>query len=89
MIKFPTLFEINTRILLNELSEKKNSCITLDQISNEFFDNLKENFNILWFVGVWKIGKEGKEISKYHEFWQEAYVNQLPDLKRFFLKKKN
>ena len=64
--KHPILYEISTRPWLYELSKKYKKSITkLKDIPLEEFDYLKENgIEIVWMMGVWKLGKYGLEFDK-------------------------
>ena len=64
--KHPILYEISTRPWLYELSKKYKKSITkLKDIPLEEFDYLKENgIEIVWMMGVWKLGEYGLEFDK-------------------------
>ena len=71
--KHPFLYEINIRPWLYELSLKYGKSITkLNEIPLEEFDYLAENgVDIIWLMGVWKLGNYGLEFDKklnYSEF---------------------
>ena len=72
----PFLYEINTRPWLYELSKKYGKTITkLRDIPLEEFDYLKENgVDIVWMMGVWKLGNYGLEFDK-----KANYSKYLPD----------
>ena len=62
--KYPSLYQINTRVLLNELSRGLQHRATLDDISNGELDRLaSEGFDWLWFLGVWQTGLAGRVVS--------------------------
>ena len=64
--RHPILYEISTRPWLYELSRKYEKPISkLKDIPLEEFDNLKENgIDIIWMMGVWKLGEYGLEFDK-------------------------
>ena len=68
--KHPILYEISTRPWLYELSKKYSKSITkLKDIPLEEFDYLKENgINIVWMMGVWKLGEYGLEFDKKSDY---------------------
>jgi hypothetical protein len=77
----PTLFEINTRVYLNELSKKLNKTASLDDVPDSLLlDLANKGFDFLWFLGVWQIGLAGKNVSRSTEAWQQSFRNCLPDL---------
>ena len=73
--KHPILYEISTRPWLYELSKKHGKEIKkLRDIPLEEFDYLKENgIEIVWMMGVWKLGTYGLEFDKKLD-----YSNVLP-----------
>lgn len=46
--KNPSIYEINTKILLNELSQKLLKKCKLDDISNEYLDQFIGKYDIIW-----------------------------------------
>ena len=84
--KHPILYEISTRPWLYELSKKYQKPITkLRDIPLEEFDNLKENgIDIIWMMGMWKLGKYGLEFdlkldySKVFPNWKKEDVIGSP-----------
>ena len=74
--KHPILYEISTRPWLYELSKKYGKEITkIKDIPLSEFDFLKENgVEIVWMMGVWKLGKYGLEFDKTLD-----YSSVLPD----------
>ena len=76
--KHPILYEISTRPWLYELSKKYKRQITkIRDIPLEEFDYLKENgVDIVWMMGVWKLGEYGVEFDRKTDF---SYF--LPDIK--------
>ena len=72
----PILYEISTRPWLYELSKKYNKPITkLRDIPLEEFDNLRENgIDIVWMMGVWKLGNYGLKFDRELDF-----TSVLPD----------
>ena len=72
----PTLYEISTRPWLYELSQKYGKEITkLRNIPLEEFDYLSnKGIEIIWMMGIWKLGNYGLEYDKKND-----YSNVLPD----------
>jgi hypothetical protein len=73
--RHPYVYEISTRPWLYELSKKHGKEIKkLRDIPLEEFDYLKENgIEIVWMMGVWKLGTYGLEFDKKLD-----YSNVLP-----------
>jgi len=77
----PTLFEINTRVYLNELGKNLNKQASLEDIPDSLLLDLSnKGFDFVWFLGVWQIGTAGKNVSRSTEAWQQSFLNCLPDL---------
>ena len=74
--KHPILYQLNARAWLYELSKKYKILITkIKDIPSAEFDYLQENnIDIVWVMGVWKLGKYGLEFDKKLD-----YSNVLPD----------
>ncbi len=61
----PSLYQINTRVWLNKLSEKLGHHATLDDIPDEELDRIaKIGFDWVYFLGVWQTGIMGRDISR-------------------------
>nr|CAL92191.1 amylase [Eudiplodinium maggii] len=68
--KHPILYEISTRPWLYELSKKYGKSIKkLKDIPLEEFDYLKDNgIEIVWMMGVWKLGEYGLEFDRKSDY---------------------
>ena len=66
----PILYEISTRPWLYELSQKYGKTITkIKQIPTAEFDNLqKHGIEIVWMMGVWKLGTYGLEFDRKQDY---------------------
>jgi glycosidase len=73
----PSLYQINTKVLLSELGPGA----TLDDVPNSFLDAIaSRGFDWVWLLGVWKIGPTGRRISRQRTEWHHEYLAALPDL---------
>ena len=78
---FPSLYQINTRVWLTELSVKLGFRATLDDIPDSELDSLAEKgFEWIWFLSVWQTGVEAQRISRQNPDWRKDFLNTLPDL---------
>ena len=77
--KHPVLYEISTRPWLYELSQKYSKEIKkLRDIPIKEFESLKEKgIDIIWMMGVWKLGQYGLSLDQ-----QSDYSQVLPDWKK-------
>jgi len=81
--KYPALYQINTRVLLNELSRGLQHRATLDDISDGELDRLAfKGFDWLWFLGVWQTGLAGRNVSRAKTEWQAEFRAVFPALQR-------
>jgi glycosidase len=77
----PVVYEVNTRVLVNELSAREGHAITLATIPDDVLDEWSEyGFDAVWLMGVWTTGAIGREIARVFPGLQEEYKRALPDL---------
>jgi hypothetical protein len=80
MTSHPLLYEVNSRVLLNELSRELGKPITLGTIPDEVLDEWESlGFDAVWMMGVWTTGKIGLEIARTDEGLLNDYRRILPD----------
>jgi hypothetical protein len=79
---YPLLYQINTRILLQELSRRLRRTASLDDIPDEDLDSFVElGFDWVWLLGVWQTGLAGRLISRAHLPWRAEFQALLPDFR--------
>lgn len=79
---YPTLYQINTRVWMTELSFKLGRKVNLDDIPDSELDQLADKgFDWVWFLSVWQTGKEGQRISRQNMDWRKDFQVTLSDLK--------
>jgi hypothetical protein len=80
--RYPTLYQINTRVWLTELSRTLSHPATLDDIPDAELDRLAEiGFDWVWFLSVWQTGPAAQAISRANPEWRREFGETLPDLK--------
>ncbi len=73
----PSLYQINTKVLLSELGTHA----VLDDIPDSLLDEVAAlRFDWVWLLGVWSLGEAGRNISRSNKDWHEEYRGALPDL---------
>lgn len=78
---YPSLYQVNTRAWLTELSAALGKQATLDDIPDEALDDLASmGLDWIWFLSVWSTGEVGKKISREHPDFQGEFRETLPDL---------
>lgn len=79
--RYPSLYQINTRVWLTELSRSLGRRATLDDIPDAELDALAEKgFHWIWMLSVWQTGAEGRRISRTNPEWRHEFQDTLPDL---------
>jgi hypothetical protein len=78
---YPSLYQINTRVWITELSRALGRPATLDDVPDFELDRLAEmGFDWLWFLSVWRTGPAGQRVSRAHHEWRKEFQETLPDL---------
>ena len=76
----PSLYQINTRVWLNKLSQKFGCHITLDNIPDDELDQIANiGFDWVYFLGVWQTGIMGQEISRTNLGWRKEAMELFGD----------
>ena len=79
---YPSLYQINTRVELTELSRKLGRAATLDDVPDAVLDRLAEQgFDWVWFLSVWQTGLAGQRVSRANAGWRKEFQETLPDLR--------
>lgn len=80
--RYPSLYQINTRVWLTDLSRKLGRVATLDDVPDAELDRLAElGFDWIWFLSVWQTGLEGQRVSRANAGWRKEFEETLPDLR--------
>ena len=81
-IQYPSLYQINTRVWLTELSEALSRPATLDDVPDAELDRLAEmGFDWVWFLSVWRTGQASQMVSRANPQWRQEFQKTLPDLR--------
>jgi len=81
-VLYPSLYQINSRVWLTELSRALGRPATLDDIPDAELDRLATlGFDWIWFLSVWQTGLVGQRISRQNPEWRHEFQETLPDLK--------
>jgi glycosidase len=79
--RYPSLYQINTRVWMTELSRKRGRATTLEDIPDAELDRLAAmGFDWVWFGSVWQTGEAGRLVSRNHREWRREFEATLPDL---------
>lgn len=81
IVRYPLLYQINTRVWLTELSAALGRPATLDDIPDTELDRLAEQgFDWIWFLSVWQTGPAAQQVSRSNPDWRREFQETLPDL---------
>lgn len=81
LTNYPSLFQINTRVWLTELSRQLGRAATLNDIPDAELDRLaKMGFDWIWFLSVWQTGPAAQKVSRNNPEWRKEFEETLPDL---------
>jgi glycosidase len=79
-VRYPSLFQVNTRVLLSALTDQLGRQATLDDVTNKQLDQWATlGFDLIWFLGVWQTGAAGRAVSASNAKWLEEFRAALPD----------
>ena len=78
----PSLYQINTRVWLTELSKPLSRPAALDDIPDAELDRIAEmGFDWVWFLSVWQTGPAAQQVSRSNPGWRKEFQETLPDLR--------
>src|SRR6476659_4418415 len=79
--RYPSLYQINTRVWLNKLSRRLGKAVSLDDIPDSELDSLAEmGFDWIWLLSVWQTGSGAQKVSRSNPEWRREFHETLPDL---------
>jgi hypothetical protein len=79
---YPSLYQINTRVWLTELSRALGRPATLDDIPDAELDRLATlGFDWVWLLSVWQTGPAAQAVSRSNAGWRREFQETLPDLR--------
>ena len=78
--RYPVIYEINTWVWLQELSQKCKRPVTLARVPPEEWDSIAGlKVDAVWFMGVWERSPAGIAIANRNQGLQEDFRRALPD----------
>jgi hypothetical protein len=79
--RYPSLYQINTRVWLTELSYALGRRVRLDDIPDAELDRISAiGFDWVWLLSVWQTGSAAQRISRAHPEWRKDFAATLSDL---------
>jgi glycosidase len=80
--RYPSLYQVNTRVWLTELSHALGRSATLDDIPDTELDRLAYlGFDWVWLLSVWQTGLAAQKVSRTNPGWRHEFHETLPDLR--------
>lgn len=80
--RYPSLYQINTRVRLSELGATLGRRATLDDVPDAELDRIaQDGFDLVWFLGVWQTGEAARRVSASNPEWLAEYHRVLPDFR--------
>lgn len=81
-MRHPSLFQINTRIALDERGRALGRHATLDDLADRALDALAAaGFEWLYLLGVWRTGPASRQVSRDSRAIRAELARELPDLR--------
>jgi glycosidase len=81
-VRYPSLYQINTRVWLTELARRRNRPATLDDITDAELDRLAATgFDWVWLLSVWQTGEASRIVSRSIPALRTEFEETLPDLR--------
>jgi hypothetical protein len=79
--RYPSLYQINTRVWLTDLSRSLGRKATLDDIPDAELDRVAGmGFDWVWLLSVWQTGPVAQRISRANPEWRHEFQETLHDL---------
>lgn len=81
MSYYPTLYEVNLRVVLTTLTEGLGRHATMDDVPDETLaDWATKGFDWIWLMGVWQTGTAARTISRENAALRKELQKTLPDI---------
>ena len=82
MARYPSLFQINTRVWLTALASQLGRPATLDDVPDAELDRLAgAGFEWVWLLSVWQTGLASQRVSRSIPELRHEFEATLPDLR--------
>lgn len=80
--RYPSLYQVNTRVWLTDLAGTLGRPATLDDVPDADLDRWREQgFDWIWFLSVWTTGEKSRRVSLTEPGWLKEYKETIPDLR--------
>ena len=80
-LRYPSLYQVNTRAWLRRLSRERGKRTTLADIDDATVDGFaRQGFDWIWLLSVWRTGPAGQAVSRSKPERRAEFKAVLPDL---------
>jgi glycosidase len=80
--RYPSLYQINTRVWLTDLARRLGKPVTLDDVPDAELDQWAElGFDWVWLLSIWQTGPAAQAISRSNPEWLREFRETLADLR--------
>ena len=80
--RYPSLYQINTRVWLSKRARALGRLATLDDVPDAELDGLAEKgFDWIWLLSVWQTGEASRHVSRSNPEWRKEFEATLGDLR--------
>ena len=77
--RYPSLYQLNTRVWLRRLSGERGKQITLAEIDDATIDGFaRQGFDWIWLLSVWQTGPAGQAVSRTNPEWRAEFRDACP-----------
>jgi hypothetical protein len=81
-VRYPSLYQVNTRVWLTDLSKPLGRRATLDDVPDGALDALvRQGFDWVWLLSVWQTGPQAQQVSRSNPDWRKEFKETLSDLR--------
>jgi hypothetical protein len=81
-LRFPTTYQINTRVVLNEVGKTLGRAATLEDFSDQLLDEIaSRGFSYVWPLGVWQTGAVARKLALEDPERMATMKRALPGLR--------
>ena len=79
--RYPSLYQVNTRVYLTELGRRLGRPATLADIPDRMLDQIRDQgFDWIWWLSVWTTSPRSRQVSLTNPDWRREFEETLPDL---------
>ena len=77
----PVVYEVNTAVWLQSLSQSGSRLVRLDEVTDEDWDVITPpGIDAVWLMGVWRRSPAGLDVARSNVELMESFRQALPDL---------